>query len=142
MHRKRILWIAGLLCLLLAGLFLIVRNHYGKAPAAQLRAAAVDAVTRGTLASSLTVAGQFQPYQQVDLHAKVSGYIRWIKVDIGDLVRQGEVLATLEVPELQDQLQGAQADVRHTQSEIGRTQSEVQSAESTHAARHAAYTRR
>jgi RND family efflux transporter MFP subunit len=77
----------------------------------------------------------------VDLHAKVSGYIRWIKVDIGDRVHQGETLAALEIPELQDQLQGAQAVVRHTQSEIGRTQSEVVSAEANHAALHAAYTR-
>jgi RND family efflux transporter MFP subunit len=141
MHRKRILWIAGLLCLLLAALFLIVRKHYGKSPAEQPRAAAVVAVTRGNLASSLTVAGQFQPYQQVDLHAKVSGYIRWIKVDIGDRVRQGEVLALLEVPELQDQLVGAQAEVRHSQSDITRAQSEVVSAESTYSAVHAEYTR-
>jgi RND family efflux transporter MFP subunit len=141
MHRKRILWIAGLLCLLLAALFLIVRNHYGKAPAEQPRAAAVVAVTRGNLASSLSVAGQFQPYQEVDLHAKVSGYIRWIKVDIGDRVRQGEVLALLEVPELQDQVEGAQAEVRHSQSDITRAQSEVVSAESTYSAVHAEYTR-
>jgi RND family efflux transporter MFP subunit len=141
MHRRRILWIALLLCLLLAALFLIVRNHYGKAPAEQPRAAAVVAVTRGNLASSLSVAGQFQPYQQVDLHAKVSGYIRWIKVDIGDRVRQGEVLALLEVPELQDQVEGAQAEVRHSQSDITRAQSEVVSAESTYSALHAEYTR-
>jgi RND family efflux transporter MFP subunit len=141
MHRKRILWIAVLPCLLLAALFLIVRNHYGKAPAEQPRAAAVVAVTRGNLASFLTVAGQFQPYQQVDLHAKVSGYIRWIKVDIGDRVRQGEVLALLEVPELQNQVEGAQAEVRHSQSDITRAQSEVVSAESTYSAVHAEYTR-
>jgi len=141
MHRKLIFWIAGLLCLLLAALFLIVRNHYGKAPAEQPRAAAVVAVTRGNLASFLTVAGQFQPYQQVDLHAKVSGYIRWIKVDIGDRVRQGEVLALLEVPELQNQVEGAQAEVRHSQSDITRAQSEVVSAESTYSAVHAEYTR-
>jgi RND family efflux transporter MFP subunit len=141
MHRKRILWIAGLLCLLLAALFLIVRSHYGKAPAEPPRAAAVVAVTRGNLASSLTVAGQFQPYQQVDLHAKVSGYIRWIKVDIGDRVRQGEVLALLEVPELQNQVEGAQAEVRHSQSDITRAQSEIISAESTYSALHAEYTR-
>jgi RND family efflux transporter MFP subunit len=112
-----------------------------KAPASNPKAAAVVGVVRGSLANSLTIAGQFQPYQEVDLHAKVSGYIRWIKVDIGDRVRQGEVLAELEVPELQDQLQGAQAEVRHTQSEIERAQSEVVSAASTHAALHAAYTR-
>jgi len=141
MHRKRMLWIAVLICLLLAALFLIVRSHYGKAPAEQPRAAAVVAVTRGNLASSLTVAGQFQPYQQVDLHAKVSGYIRWIKVDIGDRVRQGEVLALLEVPELQNQVEGAQAEVRHSQSDITRAQSEVVSAESTYVALHAEYTR-
>jgi RND family efflux transporter MFP subunit len=141
MHRKRILWIAGLLCLLLAALFLIVRNHYGKAPGEQPRAAAVVVVVRGNLASSLTVAGQFQPYQQVDLHAKVSGYIRWIKVDIGDRVRQGEVMALLEVPELQNQVEGAQAEVRHSQSDITRAQSEVVSAESTYSAVHAEYTR-
>ena len=141
MHRKRILWIAVLLCLLLAALFLIVRSRYGKGPAEQPRAAAVVAVMRGNLASSLTVAGQFQPYQQVDLHAKVSGYIRWIKVDIGDRVRQGEVLALLEVPELQNQVEGAQAEVRHSQSDITRAQSEVISAESTYSAVHAEYTR-
>jgi RND family efflux transporter MFP subunit len=141
MQRKRILWIAVLLCLFLAGLIFFFLRHDGKSPAAQPRTAAVVAVKRGNLASSLTIAGQFQPYQQVDLHAKVSGYIRWIKVDIGDRVRQGEVLATLEVPELQDQLQGAQADVRHSQSEITRAQSEVVSAESTYSALHAEYTR-
>ena len=141
MHRKLIFWIAGLLCLLLAALFWIVRSHYGKAPAEQPRAAAVVAVTRGNLASSLTVAGQFQPYQQVDLHAKVSGYIRWIKVDIGDRVRQGEVLALLEVPELQNQVEGAQAEVRHSQSDITRAQSEVVSAQSSYSALHAEYTR-
>jgi len=141
MHRKRILWIAGLLCLVLVALFLIVRGLYRKGPAEQPRAAAVVAVVRGNLASSLTVAGQFQPYQQVDLHAKVSGYIRWIKVDIGDRVRQGEVMALLEVPELQDQVEGAQAEVRHSQSDITRAQSEVVSAESTYSALHAEYTR-
>ena len=141
MHRKRILWIAVLLCFFLAALALFVVSHYRKAPAEQPRTAAVVAVVRGNLASSLTVAGQFQPYQQVDLHAKVSGYIRWIKVDIGDRVRQGEVLALLEVPELQNQVEGAQAEVRHSQSDITRAQSEVVSAESTYSALHAEYTR-
>jgi RND family efflux transporter MFP subunit len=137
MHRRRIFLIAALLCLFLAALFLIVRDHYGKGLATQPRAAAVVAVTRGDLGSSLTVAGQFQPYQQVDLHAKVSGYIRWIKVDIGDRVHQGQVLALLEVPELQDQVEGAQAEVRHSQSDITRAQSEIVSAESTYSAVHA-----
>jgi RND family efflux transporter MFP subunit len=141
MTRKRIYWIAATLILLIAVCVLVVFIRPHKAPAANPKAAAVVGVVRGPLTNSLTIAGQFQPYQEVDLHAKVSGYIRWIKVDIGDRVRQGQVLAELEVPELQDQLQGAQAEVRHTQSEIERAQSEVVSAASTHAALHAAYTR-
>jgi RND family efflux transporter MFP subunit len=141
MPRKRNLLMAVSACLILAVLACLFLHRQAKAPSEQPKAAAVVDVVRGTLDSSLTVAGQFQPYQQVDLHAKVSGYIRWIKVDIGDLVHKNEVLATLEVPELQDQLQGAQADVRHTQSEITRAQSEVVSAQSTYSALHAEFTR-
>lgn len=103
--------------------------------------ASVARVTRGDLASTLTVAGQFQPYQEVDLHAKVSGYIRRINVDIGDRVRTGQVIATLEVPELNAQLAGAQAEVRHSRSEIDRAKSQVAGAESSHAALHDAYMR-
>ncbi|WP_158785917.1 efflux RND transporter periplasmic adaptor subunit [Granulicella sp. L46] len=141
MRHKRILWIAVVVVLVLAAYALFAFFRTAKTPVEQPRTAAVVTVTRGNLASSLTIAGQFQPYQQVDLHAKVSGFIRWIGVDIGDKVHQGQVLAKLEVPELQDQYQGAQADVRHTQSEINRAQSEVLSAQSTYSALHAEYTR-
>ncbi len=103
--------------------------------------ASVAPVTRGDLSSTLTVAGEFQPYQEVDLHAKVSGYIRRINVDIGDRVRVGQVIATLEVPELNAQVAGSEAEVRHSQSEIVRAQSGVALAQANYAALHAAYTR-
>ncbi len=106
-----------------------------------LPAAAIVPVARSSIARRLRVAGQFIPYQDVDLHAKVSGYIRRINVDIGDRVHAGQTLAVLEVPELDAQLAGAKAEVRHTESEINRAKSEVTRAESTHAALHAAYTR-
>src|SRR5277367_1445465 len=92
------------------------------APAAT---ASVAPVTRDDLASTLTVAGEFQPYQEVELHAKVSGYIRRINVDIGDRVKNGQVIATLEVPELNAQVAAAQAQVQNSQSEIARARSEV-----------------
>jgi RND family efflux transporter MFP subunit len=117
------------------------RDTASQATASETAAASVARVVRENLSSTLTVAGQFQPYQEVDLHAKVSGYIRRINVDIGDRVRAGQVIATLEIPELSAQLLGAQAQVRHSQSEIARAQSEVAGAESNHAALHAAYTR-
>ena len=100
--------------------------------------ASVVTASRTPLANTLTVAGEFLPYQEVELHAKVAGYIRHINVDIGDKVRQGQVLATLDVPELQAQVQGAQAGVRQTQAEIVRSTSDVARAKANYAALHAA----
>jgi RND family efflux transporter MFP subunit len=112
-----------------------------KQPESAPATASVALVTRGDIASKLTVAGEFQPYQEVELHAKVSGYIRRINVDIGDRVRSGEVIATLEVPELNAQVAASQAQIRHSQSDIAREQNEVALAEANYAALHSAYTR-
>lgn len=103
--------------------------------------ASVAPVTRQNISSTLTVAGEFQPYQEVELHAKVSGYIRRINVDIGDRVKSGQVIATLEVPELNAQVAASQAEIRHSQSEITRAQNEVTLAQANHTALHDAYTR-
>jgi RND family efflux transporter MFP subunit len=103
--------------------------------------AAVVQVRRTPLSNTLSIAGEFLPYQEVELHAKVAGYIRNINVDIGDRVRKGQVLAVLEIPELVAQLQAASASVRHSQDEITHAQNEVSRAEADHAALHAAATR-
>ncbi len=140
MSRTRIRWFV-LLVVLIAAVALYLFLHKEKSTATAPRAAAVVQVTRGGLTSSLTVAGQFIPYQIVDLHAKVSGYIQWIKVDIGDLVTNGEVLAYLEVPELQDQYQGAKQEVKHTEAQIMQAQNEVASAKAAYYSLHLDYTR-
>ncbi|MGA2659249.1 MAG: efflux RND transporter periplasmic adaptor subunit [Verrucomicrobiota bacterium] len=70
---------------------------------------AVCPVVREDLFNQLTIPAFFRPYQEVELHAKVSGYVSEINVDFGDHVKAGQVLATLEVPELQDQLRNAVA---------------------------------
>jgi RND family efflux transporter MFP subunit len=69
------------------------------------------------LSNSMTFQGEFYPYQDVMIHAKVSGYVNPIRVDIGDRVKAGELLASLEVPELKDQLEGAMATVRRMEAE-------------------------
>src|SRR5271169_2349828 len=99
--------------------------------------AAVVPVKRETIATSLSIAGQFIPYQNVELHAKVAGYIRHIDVDIGDHVRQGQVLAVLEIPELVAQVDEAKAAVHHAEEEIQRAQSDVLRAEADNVALHA-----
>jgi len=109
--------------------------------AAETPSATVTAVARGSIVHTLNLAGQFQPYQVIDVHAKVSGYIRHIYVDIGDKVRQGQVLAVLEVPELDAQLRGTVAELARSKDEITRSQHEVTRAESEHSALHNDYTR-
>jgi RND family efflux transporter MFP subunit len=103
--------------------------------------AAVTRVERRSFDNALTIAGEFKPFQDVDVHAKVAGYIRKIYVDVGDRVKEGQTLAVLEIPELAAQLAGADAAVRRAQEEIRRAQSDVERAQSTHAAAHSAYER-
>jgi RND family efflux transporter MFP subunit len=64
-------------------------------------------VTREDLFNEMLIPAEFRPYVEVELHAKVSGYVEQMNVDFGDKVKAGQLLATLEVPELQDQLHNA-----------------------------------
>lgn len=100
--------------------------------------ASIAVVSRASLSNTLNVAGEFLPFQEVELHAKVAGYIRHIGVDIGDRVKTGQVLATLDIPELTAQVQGADAGVRQTQEQITRAKSEVQRALANYDALHSA----
>jgi RND family efflux transporter MFP subunit len=106
-----------------------------------LPSAAVALVKRAPIENAVTLSGAFHAYQQVDVHAKVAGYIRKIYVDVGDHVKTGQTLAVLEVPELSAEVTGAQAGLRRAKDSVTRAQSNVHSAESIYAAYHAAYTR-
>jgi len=97
---------------------------------------AVAPVKRETIATSLSIAGQFIPYQNVELHAKVAGYIRNIYVDIGDRVHTGQVLAVLEIPELVAEVDEAKAAVHHAEEEIQRAHSDVARAQADNVALH------
>ena len=103
--------------------------------------AAVSAVQRGNISHVLSLAGQFQPYQVVDVHAKVSGYIRHIYVDIGDRVHVGQTLAVLEVPELNAQYRGSQSEQQRSKEQISIAEHEIGRAQASHVALQANYDR-
>jgi RND family efflux transporter MFP subunit len=103
--------------------------------------AAVARVERHNVGSTLAIAGEFKPFQDVDVHAKVAGYIRKIYVDVGDHLKEGQTIAVLEVPELAAQLTGSEAAVRAAQEQIHKAQGDLQRARSAHAAAHSAYVR-
>jgi RND family efflux transporter MFP subunit len=76
----------------------------------------VTNVVRQDLAKELSIQAEFRPYQEIDLHAKVAGYLRQIDVDIGDQVKAGAVLASLEVPELREDFARGEAAVRRAEA--------------------------
>lgn len=102
---------------------------------------AVAVVQREPAESSITVPGVFQAYQDILVHAKVSGYVKKIYVDIGDRVHTGEVLAVLEVPELNAQVQAAAAGLSRDQSELQRSKNDEARAEAVHSSLHSEYAR-
>ncbi len=104
---------------------LLTRAHIVAAEAEPVVGAA--AVTRQDLAKELSVQAEFRPYQEIELHAKVAGYLQQIRVDIGDRVKAGDLIATLEVPELKE--------------DLARGEAATQRAEANYKEAHVAYTR-
>jgi RND family efflux transporter MFP subunit len=66
-------------------------------------------VGRGDLVRTEAFDAEFRPYQVIDLHAEVAGFVQDIRVDIGDRVQKGDLLATLQIPELAEDTERAVA---------------------------------
>lgn len=113
-----------------------------EAPAgADVPTVAAARVVRADLAETLTLAAEFRPFQEIDIHAKVAGYVKAIHVDVGDHVREGQLLAELEIPELQDEMRQDDAAVRRNSEEIRRAEADLQRTESNHEVAHLGSTR-
>jgi RND family efflux transporter MFP subunit len=142
MQRKHIGIAVGVLAVAAAGWVVLSRGvNARQASDDSTRTVAVALVKRGPLVNSVNLSGEFRAFQQIDVHAKVAGYIRKIYVDVGDQVKAGQVLAILEVPELNAEVTGAKAEIRRSQDAIRRAQSEIERNQSAYRAYHAAYTR-
>jgi RND family efflux transporter MFP subunit len=108
------------------------------APAPTVAAAKVH---RADLTRALAVTAEFRPNQEIDVHAKVAGYVKRIYVDVGDHVKEGQLIAILEIPELQDEVQTAEASVSKSQEEIQRAKADLERAQFEHEVAHLAYSR-
>jgi membrane fusion protein (multidrug efflux system) len=73
-------------------------------------------VVKGKLSNSIAIPGELLPYQQVDLYAKVNSYVKNLQVDIGSQVHKGQLLATLEAPEINSQLAQAQSRIKQQEA--------------------------
>jgi RND family efflux transporter MFP subunit len=94
------------------------------AAASQSKVVPVVKANREDLQTDATLQAEFVPYQDIAVHAKVSGYVSMIRVDIGDRVKQGDLLATLEIPELQDNINKAKASLSAREQEISKAQAD------------------
>jgi RND family efflux transporter MFP subunit len=102
---------------------------------------AVSRAVLQNLSRDVVLTAEFIPFQEVDVMAKVSGYVKEIRVDVGDHVRQGQALATIEVPEMQDDMTRAQATIDQATADVAAFRDEIRRAESAHEIAHLSYQR-
>lgn len=89
----------------------------------------VDRASKHDMDRTLEVAAEFRPYQEIDLHAKVAGYLRAIFVDVGDHVAKGQPIAELEAPEMTQELAQAEATLRRSQVDVERAHADLRRSE-------------
>jgi RND family efflux transporter MFP subunit len=139
MTGKQIGMVAGAMAAIAAGAG-CARSH-AAAAGDEPPAVSVVKIARGDLSQTLTLAAEFRPYQEIEVHAKVAGYVKSITVDVGDRVRAGQLLAVLEIPELENDIVTDEATVRRSGEEVNRAQADLTRAESAHDVAHLGATR-
>ena len=73
-------------------------------------------LSKSAMLSSIKIPGELVAYQQVDLYAKVSSFVKKIHVDVGSVVSAGQLLASMEAPEIGSQINGAQSRLKAQQA--------------------------
>ncbi len=136
--RPVLLYLLGLagaaVAILLVFLLFISRSSQAKTETAS-RQAAIQAgprvgvlrATRSAGTRKMQLEGEARPFASVTLYAKVSGYLKELRVDRGDAVEANQVLAVIESPELDRQYEGALADAQNKKAMAKRTDALVPS---------------
>jgi RND family efflux transporter MFP subunit len=102
---------------------------------------AVDKATRKTLEQHLTVSSELVPFQEIPVYAKESGFVKELNVDYGTHVKTGQVMAVLEIPELQLQLQADDAAIKAADDQVKRLGRQVDAVEARSKVLHSYYER-
>ena len=79
---------------------------------------AVVPVTKGEIFREVSFDAELRPYKEIELHARATGYLDKMLVDAGDVVKEGQPIAVLDVPELKFDLQNAEASERRAKAEM------------------------
>jgi len=101
----------------------------------------VTKVVKKSLGRQITLSSELVPFQEIDVYAKESGYVKKLTVDYGSHVKAGQVMAILEIPELEAQLQEDQAEIKNANNQVSRAQHELARYQAQYKALHLEYTR-
>jgi RND family efflux transporter MFP subunit len=101
----------------------------------------VTKVVKKSLGRQLTLSSELVPFQEIDVYAKESGFVKKLNVDYGTHVKAGEVMAVLEIPELEAQLQEDEAEIKNAANQVTRAQHELSRYQAQYNALHLQYTR-
>jgi RND family efflux transporter MFP subunit len=101
----------------------------------------VTNVVKKSLGRQITLSAELVPFQEIDVYAKESGYVKKLMVDYGSRVRAGEIMAILEIPELEAQLHQDQAEIKNASNQATRAMHELQRYQAQYNALHLQYTR-
>jgi len=101
----------------------------------------VAKVVKKSLGRDITLSSELVPFQEIDVYAKESGYVKKLLVDYGSHVKAGQVMAILEIPELEAQLQEDQAEIKNAMNQVSRAEHEFHRYQAQYNALHLQYTR-
>ena len=93
----------------------------------------VTTVTARILNSTVSLPAELMPYESVDIYAKETGFLKAIRVDRGSSVKQGELIAELEAPELIAQRAQANAAYQSAESQLAGGQAKLAADRATYA---------
>ncbi len=143
--REKREWLIGTVAALLAAMALAATScsRAGNEVHANAKAVTVGVtkVEKKSLGRQLTVSSELVPFQEIDVYAKESGYVKKLNVDYGTHVKAGEVMAVLEIPELEALLQEDEAEIKNASNQVSRAQHELYRYQAQYKALHLQYTR-
>jgi RND family efflux transporter MFP subunit len=101
----------------------------------------VTPIVRKPIFRQLTLSAELVPFQEIDVFAKESGYVKTLLVDYGTRVKAGQLMAVLEIPELEVQIKQDQAQVQSASDELMHAQNNIKRLEEEQKVYHLEFTR-
>ncbi len=125
-HSKRSWLVAGLVLLVFAGVFvygILTRLRNGatvRAETAQMAVQSVSVISpqRSAPSQEIVLPGNVQPFMSAPIYSRTNGYLKRWHADIGAHVKKGQLLAEIETPEVDQQLQQSRSNLATAQANV------------------------